>query len=96
MTDVKKHQVKIRETGEQFVCAEDEFILSAMKRAGCGPIQFGCFGGGCGVCKMQIVSGEVCHAKRMSRAHVSEDEEKQGVVLLCCVQPRGNVLLANA
>lgn len=96
MEAVKKHRIKVLESGEQFVCAEDEVILAAMRRAGCGPIHTGCFGGGCGICKMKLLTGEVHHAKRMSRAHVTEEEQAQGFALICCVQPRSDILLANA
>lgn len=91
----KKYEVTVQDTGERFLCGENEFILGAMTRAGCGPIRYGCFGGGCGVCKMTVVSGEVCAAKRMSRGHLSQSEQEQGMALICCIQPRGNVVIAR-
>jgi ferredoxin len=91
----KKHTIRVRDTNEEFVCGEDEFVLNAMIHALCGPIHHGCCGGGCGVCKMKVEKGEIFAAKRMSRAHVSEDEQKEGIVLLCCVQPREDLLLAR-
>jgi ferredoxin len=66
-----------------------------MIRAGCGPIRYGCCGGGCGVCRMRIVDGTWEVFKNMSRAHVSEEDEKNGIVLLCCVQPRSNLTVAR-
>ena len=85
------YDIKVLDTGHEFTCKEDEFILEAMKRSGCGPISYGCFGGGCGVCKMKIITGEFYSEKRMSRAHVSEQEQAAGVVLICCVKPRGDM-----
>lgn len=85
------YEIKVLDTGQVFSCGEDEFILEAMKRANCGPIHYGCFGGGCGVCKMFIKSGEYILEKKMSRAHITEQEEETGVVLICCVKPRGNM-----
>jgi hypothetical protein len=32
----------------------------------------------------------------MSAAHVSETEKKEGVALLCCVQPRSDLIIAKA
>jgi len=76
-----------------FACGKDECILQAMKRTGRGPIRCGCFGGGCGVCKMKVLSGAVRIIKPMSREHVTREEERQGVALLCCIQPLGDVVL---
>ena len=74
-----------------FDCAEDVSVLQAMIRNGKGPIRHGCCGGGCGVCKARIISGDFFAFKPMSAAHVSEADKKQGLALLCCVQPRGEL-----
>ena len=93
--DPATHQIHVRDTGAQFPCGEGSFVLEGMKRAGCGPVHYGCFGGGCGVCKMRIVSGDYQILKKMSRAHISEEEESNGIVLLCCVKPRGDLVLSS-
>lgn len=82
-------------TGESFPCRTDESVLSAMRRAAAGPIRYGCFGGGCGACKMRITSGSFEAFKPMSRAHVSPQEEQIGIVLLCCVRPLSDLTLAT-
>jgi len=89
------YHVTVEETGESFPCAEDEFVLKAMMAARSGPVRHGCCGGGCGVCRMRVLSGAYDKAKRMSRAHVSESDEREGVVLLCCIQPRGDLTVAK-
>jgi ferredoxin len=43
------------------------------------------------VCKVVIRSGSVTKTGAMSRAHVSEQEEAQGVVLACRVAPLGDI-----
>ena len=91
----KEYQIQVEDTGEQFVCKENEVIFEAMKRAGCGPIRYGCFGGGCGICRMKIVSGSYAVVKKMSRTHVTEGEAKNGIVLICCVKPRANLVIAR-
>ena len=88
-------EITVLETGEKFPCKENQFILQAMIRAGCGPIYHGCCGGGCGVCKMQLVAGKVDRVKKMSRAHISPKEEQEKKILLCCVQPRADVTVAQ-
>lgn len=82
-------------TGESFPCRADESVLSAMRRAAAGPIRYGCFGGGCGACKMQIVSGSFSVFKPMSRAHVSPQDEQNSIVLLCCILPLSDLTLAE-
>lgn len=91
----REYWIQVQDTGERFICREDEFILEAMKRAGCGPIHYGCFGGGCGVCRMKILSGPYSVEKKMSRAHITEKEQGDDIVLICCVQPRGNMIIAR-
>lgn len=91
----KAYQIEVQNTDIRFFCQEEEFILEAMKRAGCGPIHYGCFGGGCGICRMKIVSGDYYPEKRMSRAHVTEQEQEAGIVLICCVKPRSNLTIAR-
>lgn len=93
--EIKQHQIEVCDTDKRFVCGEDEFILGAMRRAGCGPIHYGCFGGGCGICKMQIVSGSYHIEKKMSRAHITDEEQENGIVLICCVKPRGHLTIAR-
>jgi len=94
MAESSVYRISIHNTGSSFLCAEDEFILKAMMASRSGPIRYGCCGGGCGVCRMRILSGEYQKVKRMSRAHVSEIDERNGIVLLCCVQPRSNLTIA--
>jgi ferredoxin len=89
------YSVTVEETGAVFSCADDQAVLKAMIHAGRGPIRHGCCGGGCGVCRMRIVDGKWKVFKNMSRAHVSEEDEKNGIVLLCCVQPRSNLTVAR-
>ncbi|MES9878731.1 MAG: 2Fe-2S iron-sulfur cluster-binding protein [Candidatus Sedimenticola sp. 1PA] len=93
LADLKtRHQVTILDTNEAYTCFSDQHLLKGMVSLGKRGIPSGCHGGGCGVCKVQIVSGEV-EVLSMSRDHVSEEEEKTGVVLACRVFPKGDVAL---
>ncbi|MCL1815584.1 MAG: 2Fe-2S iron-sulfur cluster-binding protein [Treponema sp.] len=91
----KKHKVAIQGTDITFECDEDAAVLHAMIHHGKGPVVHGCCGGGCGVCKARIVSGDFFAFKPMSAAHVNGAEKKQGLALLCCVQPRSDMLIAK-
>jgi ferredoxin len=88
-------QVTVKDSGQKFFCADNEAVLPAMFRSRNGPVNHGCCGGGCGVCRMRIVSGEWFAFKPMSAAHVDEADRKQGIVLLCCVQPRSDLVVAG-
>jgi ferredoxin len=87
--------ISCKDEGISFSCADDEAVLKAMIHAGHGPIRYGCCGGGCGICRMRIVSGEYHPFKAMSAAHVSEADLAQGIVLICCVQPRSDLIIAR-
>jgi ferredoxin len=89
-----KHVVTVEDTGVSFACGEDEFVIQAMMRAGAGPVRHGCCGGGCGVCRMRA-EGPIAKVKRMSRAHISPGDEEAGIVLICCIQPRGDIKLSR-
>lgn len=67
-----------------FKCRPDEDLLVGMRRAGMVGIPVGCRGGGCGVCRIRVLEGQFS-AKRMSRAHVSEQQEQCGEALACRV-----------
>lgn len=85
-----KHQVLIEDTGEQYACDEHESVLGGMARLGRRGIPVGCRGGGCGVCKVQVINGTYA-ASVMSRTHVSPEELAAGVVLACRVMPHSDL-----
>ena len=81
---LKKHCVSILDTGEQYTCSEQQHLLQGMLSLGKKGIPVGCRGGGCGVCKVQIRGDKNSfQTLLMSRAHVSEEEQLEGVVLAC-------------
>lgn len=88
-----KYTIKDAQSGTTFIGRDDESIFRAMHKSGRSIFKGGCEGGGCGICKVNILEGEYMVFKNMSRAHVSEEEESQGIVLACCVKPSGDILL---
>lgn len=86
------HTVEIEDTGESYPCHESRTVLDGMAVLGRKGIPVGCHGGGCGVCKIQIVAGDY-DKEVMSREHVSADEEAKGVVLACRVKPTSDLRL---
>ncbi|PKG98552.1 2Fe-2S iron-sulfur cluster-binding protein [Paraglaciecola sp. MB-3u-78] len=83
-------------TSEQtFVCRENEYVLYAMQRTGIACIPIGCKGGGCGVCRINIIAGKVDFGP-MSKAHVSDEQRKNGYALACRVKPRSHLVIECA
>ena len=79
--------IQIEPSGETYFCGEAETLLEGMTRMGRRGIPVGCVNGGCGVCKIGILTGRVRQVGAMSRAHVSIEEEARGVCLACRVAP---------
>lgn len=86
------YQVHLADTGESYSCPANRTLLNAMVALGRRGIPSGCHGGGCGVCKVHILQGEVT-TLAMSRAHVSKEEEAIGYALACRTYPVSDVVL---
>jgi len=68
-------------SGHDFFIDGPDTLLEGALRSGV-PLNYGCSGGNCGLCKAKIVAGQV----RKTRHHdyvLSESEKAQGYVLLC-------------
>ena len=92
-----KHRVTLEESGEEFFCTEEQHLLQGMQTFRVGApllkvIPVGCRGGGCGVCRIRILSGEY-EAKKMSRKHIPEDDQARGIVLACRIYPRSELTI---
>ncbi len=82
---------RIVQSGEDYACRSDETLLAGMARLGRRGIPVGCLNGGCGVCKVAVRRGRWRKSGAMSRAHVSEEEESQGIALACRVMPETDI-----
>ena len=80
-------------SGMTFPCREDETVFIAIKKTGKGPLRHGCQGGGCGACKIRILSGDYIQCKPMSRKKITEEEERKGFKLACCIQPGSDLVI---
>lgn len=84
--------IYIEDSGEAYLCAPEQDLLRGMERLGRCGIPVGCRGGGCGVCKIEVLEG-VYSARKMSRAHVSVAEEHMNIGLACRMRPRSDIRL---
>lgn len=81
MLSVMTAQVTVLPSGHDFLLEGQDTLLEAAMRAGI-PLNYGCSGGNCGLCKARVVSGQV----KKTRHHdfvISEADKSQGFVLLC-------------
>lgn len=88
----KRFSVLIEDSGETFRCDDSQNLLRSMEVLGRKGIPVGCRGGGCGVCKVHVTGGTY-HTRKMSRACLSEEEERAGTVLACKLFPDSDLSL---
>ena len=79
------YTITLSPIGDAIVCRPDENVLGAILRSG-AKVVFGCKGGGCGVCKMQLLAGMVDHG-RCSAAVLPNEEKESGAFLSCQARP---------
>ena len=89
-----KHRIFVQGTDVAFDCDEELSVFEAMVKNRKGPLSYGCYGGGCGVCKARVIDGNYYAYKPMSAAFINETNKKEGFVLLCCIKPRGDLSIA--
>lgn len=88
-------RITINGLDQVFACRSDESVLAAMSRQCAGRLVVGCRRGGCGVCRVQVLSGRYrCGA--MSRQHVGKAEQDAGFVLACRLYPQSDLSITPA
>ncbi len=88
----QRYNIRIVGSEETFSCSPDVSVLRAMELVGRTGIPVGCRGGGCGVCKIIVVAGEIS-TRKMSRAHISEKDEANRTVLACRTFAKSDLLV---
>ncbi len=87
------HTVVVEDTGRSFRCPDTKSILVGVEHGGgADAIQVGCRSGGCGVCRVEVLSGTYT-AKRMSKAFVTDDDLAHGIVLSCRAYPTSDLVV---
>jgi ferredoxin len=75
------YTITLSPVGNTVPCSPEETVLAAILRSGAS-VMYGCRGGGCGTCKMRVISGHVEHG-RCSAAVLLEEEKESGWFLSC-------------
>ncbi|MGE0881018.1 MAG: 2Fe-2S iron-sulfur cluster-binding protein [Acidimicrobiia bacterium] len=82
--------VTVGDDGGEVVCPDTTNLLEGLEGRGSCAVPVGCRRGGCGVCRVQVLSGTYT-ALKMSRAHVNADELASGIVLSCRIVPTSDL-----
>lgn len=88
-------RIRLEDGGRDFSCPASESVLVAMVRHGLRQVPVGCRGGGCGVCRVRVLSGPYRLGK-VARIHLTEDDERRGLALACRLYPQGDLDLRSA
>lgn len=70
-------------------------VLHQFQMQGSSALSIGCRGGGCGVCRVEVVVGDY-EAKRMSKKFISDADLANGVVLACRILPITDLVIRPA
>ncbi len=85
------YKIYVRGEAREATAPAHRTLLDAASAAGL-PVMVGCKGGGCGVCKILIVDGQVEHGM-YAKSALSDDERGAGYVLACQARPISDVTI---
>lgn len=84
-------EITIAGIDARFSCKEDQNVLAAMERLGRKDIPVGCRGGGCGVCRVQVMGDGKYRTLKMSRAQMTKKDEAEDISLACKLIPEDDL-----
>lgn len=89
----KKYKIEVINRNTEFTCKAEDNLLVSMEKRLIQEVTFGCRCGGCGVCKIKVHEGSFS-SKRMSKAHISEDDLAENIVLACRIFPESDMKIS--
>jgi ferredoxin len=87
------YAITIAGSDETFPCKDGQNVLLAMERLGRKGIPVGCRGGGCGICRVQVLAQGRYRTLKMSRAQISEADAAAGICLACKLIPESDLAI---
>ena len=92
--DVKapENDITVLPDGLHVTAVGEETLLKALGRAGLR-YRVGCKRGGCGICKVQLVLGEVAYERPVAATVLTDDERVDGICLSCRAVPLTDVVI---
>ncbi len=85
------YKIHVQPDDRMISAKKGESILDSASRNKLN-IKVGCKGGGCGICKIQIINGDV-ERGITSRSALSYNDIEQGYALACKTQPIGDIVI---
>jgi ferredoxin len=85
-------EVTILPDGIRATADPDESLLRALARAGLR-YRVGCRRGGCGICKVRLLLGEVRYERPIAASVLTDDEQVEGICLSCRAVPMTNIVI---
>jgi CDP-4-dehydro-6-deoxyglucose reductase len=85
--------VTVSPTGEQILLEPGETILEGLYKAGYS-YRIGCRRGGCGICKVDLLDGEVTYNRVVADTVLTDVERAAGTCLTCRAVPSGPITIA--
>jgi ferredoxin len=82
----------VQPTGTVITTLPDETIIGALVRSGY-LIRVGCKRGGCGICKVHLLAGEVRYERPVAESVLSDDDKALGICLSCRAVPLTDVVI---
>lgn len=89
------HRIRLIGGEREITCNSNQDVLNAAIRAGVGWMQIGCRGGGCGVCRVIVRSGDYV-AGKMSKKLLAGSDENRRYALACRIYPVSDLTIELA
>lgn len=86
-------QLTVQGEDASVVCQDDETVLDALYRNGFA-YRTGCRRGGCGICKVDIISGSVKYNRVVADTVLTDEERASGTCLSCRAVPTSDTVIA--
>lgn len=89
---MEKYKIFITNKNLEYTCKENQNLLESLEATHKAHFMVGCRQGGCGFCRIKILSGTYTIGL-MSREHISAEDQKSGITLACRTFPTSDVIL---
>lgn len=89
---MSQYRIHVQPDNRTIESKEGQTILDTASRNGV-KIKVGCKGGGCGICKIKVLEGDVDRGTS-SRSVLSLEEIEQGYALSCQARPKSDVTIS--
>jgi ferredoxin len=85
--------IRVKPGGEVVGARPGETILDGLYRSGYA-YRTGCRRGGCGICKVDLLNGEVTYNRTVAETVLTPQERAEGTCLSCRAVPTGEITIA--